>query len=88
MSEMWSIVELKTAKTLYAEGLTLEEVGQEIGRPAGGVRHALKSAGVELRLGRPRMADPWSDYDRRVREDSLIGSQKLLAAIQRAGVRP
>jgi len=87
----WTIADLNRAKQMYDQGLSPTEIGAILGRSRFGVSAALKSAGVKLRTGRPKMTNPWQETDRveRVeREKIILGSAKLLQAIERAGVRP
>ena len=83
----WTVTEVNRAKALHEQGLTVAEIGIELNRGGKTVRDALNRSGVKLRAVR-RETDPWKDYDRRVRMDAVEGSNQLLEAILRAGVRP
>jgi hypothetical protein len=87
-SSVWTIAELNRAKQLHESGLTAREIGILINRSKGGVINALRYNGIEMRRGRPKSDDPWAEDESRTAKQALIGSQKLLAAIQIAGVRP
>jgi hypothetical protein len=87
-SKPWTIAELNKAIGLHEQGLTATEIGEMLNRPRGGVIAVFKVNGIEMRRGRPPMEDPWAEYEERVAKQAHIGSSKLLAAIQIAGLRP
>ena len=82
----WTIAEVNRAKALHEKGMTTGQIGIELNRSGGGVRHVLRANGVKMRLGRPNgpPKDPFASDEDRIRN----GSMKLLDAILRAGVRP
>lgn len=87
-SRAWTIAELNKAIAHHEQGLTASAIGELIGRTKGGVVHALKLNGIEMKRGRPKADDRLLELDRTTARRALVGSQKLLAAIQCAGVRP
>lgn len=82
----WTIAEVSRAKALHDKGLTVGQIGLELNRTGGGVRHVLRANGVKLRVGRPSGSprDPFQSDEDKIR----LGTIKLLDAIVRAGVRP
>ncbi len=87
-SSAWTIAELNKAIAYHEQGLTADEIGKMLGRPRSGVISVFRVNGIVMRRGRPPMADPWAEYDARIAKQTVIGSQRLLAAIQDAGLRP
>jgi hypothetical protein len=93
----WCLDDVNKAVELHHKGHTLTEIAIKLGRPKGGVTKVLSRNGVKRPKGRiPVEGSAWSDgtpigptsYDRNFPYDCMVASQKLLAAIERAGVRP
>lgn len=87
-SKPWTIVELNKAIAHHEQGLTASEIGELIGRTKGGVVNVFRIHGIEMKRGRRKADDRILELDRTTVRQALVGSQKLLAAIQCAGVRP
>lgn len=87
-SKPWTIAELNKAIGLHEQGLTASEIGETLNRSKGGVIAVFKVNGIEMKRGRPKADDRLLELDRTVAKQAHIGSLKLLAAIQIAGLRP
>jgi orotate phosphoribosyltransferase-like protein len=87
-SKPWTIAELNKAIQLHEQGLTASEIGETLNRSKGGVISVFKVNGIEMKRGRPKADDRLLELDRSIAKQAYVGSQKLLAALQVAGVRP
>ena len=90
-SNPWTLPEIERAIHLYsAADMSAAEVGQMLQRPKDGVLAVLRANNIPIRrIGRPKdsSANECLSF-RRMAEEARFGSQMLLEAIQRAGVRP
>jgi hypothetical protein len=89
----WCADEVSTALTLRRAGVELNDIASRLGRSKIGLCKVLNANGIYQPKGRHSQdldgpaIGPTADDRRRV-QDAHFGSQRLLAAIQVAGVRP
>lgn len=92
---VWCADDVAKAMTLHRSGMRVIEIAERLGRSRGGVSKVLNVNGIYQRKGKASGNSIFDgpaigatrDDERRI-ADAQIGSQRLLAAIQCAGVRP
>ena len=89
-SKPWTMPEVNKAIALYRDEYSAAEIGGMLGRSKDGVLHVLRANNIPIR---PRGAPSVESGNeclsfRKMVEEAHIGSMRLLAAIQLAGLRP
>lgn len=91
----WDLAEVEQAVTLHRAGATYADIAASLDRSKTGVAKVLSVNGFRKPVGRPATTHYYDGPAiakcrsfERMKEDAIVGSQRLRRAIELAGVRP